>query len=1141
MCGLKSKLLLPEFEQFINEHHILGIGETKLCEDDVIQFPGYTFFSKFRKRCIRKSGGLGIFVRNDLLSYIDLIEIDSEYLMVLKISRYKSNCNNDLFITFVYLPPEGSDYSNSDSITEIEQELLPIIENSKYFYFMGDCNARVGAIPEYNHFNINHSTAEHLGIDDDVIRYLNNVNELSSHGIPLTRNSSDKSSNNFGHKLLQFCKNNNLYICNGRCENDRVGAFTTTRGSVIDYLISNLEGILQLESFTVYDYSPFLSDIHSALTFTFNMCIKNVDTAKNTKSHKIWESAKKEAFANNIDRNSVREIKQSLESIHSRFNKKQLEDILQQIKTLFVNSAKRSFKKHTVISTKVRHTKPWFGLQCRKAQKRYYLARRNNFIQKNESSKRRLVNSCKKYKSTVKKYHNKYIKKIQQDIRKLSNHNPKDYWRLINSINKKRDETPIEMETLLDYFRTINADDPEDQNVTAPEPTFEQNRGSLEDTALPIPPSALNDPISLNEIISAIKTLKANKSSGIDEIINEYITSTTQVMLPIYELLFNVILDSGFIPEDWTKGIIVPIYKNKGNKRDPSNYRPITLLSCLGKLFTCILNNRLSKYMEDNKLMSEIQSGFRKQYSTVDNIFILYALLEFCKSKKTKLYCCFVDFTKAFDNIWRIGLWGKLLKSGIEGKILNVIKNMYADVKSCILVNGATSGYFKCEKGVRQGENLSPLLFSIYLNDVETTLFNDDCNGININISDDTTELMLKLLAIFYADDAALMSDNPEHFQYLLHKFGNYCKRWRLKINTAKTKIMILGGNSRSNNTSFTIEGETIEIVKEFKYLGVLFTQNGRFIRYLKYLSEVACKAMYLLRKRTVNLHLPIDCQLKLFDQTIVPILLYGCELSGFENQFTIEKIHLDFLRSVLKMKKSTPHVMIYGEFGRFPLDISIKVRMINYWSKLITGKEDKLSYKMYNVLLYLHRNNIYSSKWIICIQNILQSVGLHYVWIDNHVYNIKSLCNEVKNRLECQFIQVWNSDVYNSSKCINYRIFKTEFNLEKYITELSPKIRITLAKFRTTNNRLPIEKGRWENIERNQRYCHLCNNNSVGDEYHYLFECAYFTELRKLYLPRYYIRSHSTYKFAKLMSSSNMYLLSKVGEFISYILKKFL
>ena len=479
-----------------------------------------------------------------------------------------------------------------------------------------------------------------------------------------------------------------------------------------------------------------------------------------------------------------------------------------------------------------------------------------------------MINSCKKYKSIMNKYRKLHLQKLQNNIRKMRTSKPKDYWKLINSIDKKRDKSPISMESLFNFFKTLNIND---IDVTQQQPADLDAQNDVNGNNNT---QVLNDPITESEIFESIKTLKLNKSSGNDDIVNEYIISTKHIMMPIYIKLFNAILETGTIPTDWLTGIIIPIYKGKGSNLDPGNYRPITLLSCLGKLFTSILNNRLCKYIDENNILLESQSGFRKEYSTLDNIFSLYSLLEYHKSKKRKMYCCFIDFTKAFDNVWRIGLWQKLLKEGIHGKILNVIKNMYAEIKSCILLNGVKSEYFNCEKGVRQGENLSPLLFSLYLNDLEEFLLSKNSSGIEIEINDDQIELYIKLFAILYADDTILMSDDEKHFQNLLNYFAEYCKRWHLKININKTKIMVFGGNNRSNNKFFTLNGIIVEIVKEFKYLGVLFTQNGRFVQNTKNLSTLACKAMNLLRRRIVNLNLPIDCQLKLFDQTVVPILL---------------------------------------------------------------------------------------------------------------------------------------------------------------------------------------------------------------------------------------------------------------------------
>lgn len=217
----------------------------------------------------------------------------------------------------------------------------------------------------------------------------------------------------------------------------------------------------------------------------------------------------------------------------------------------------------------------------------------------------------------------------------------------------------------------------------------------------------LEAPFTPEEIVKVIKTLKNNKSVGIDGIMNEYIKATQALMVKVYTKLFNNILDTGELPSSWLTGLIVPIYKNKGDACSPDNYRGISLLSCLGKMFTTMVNNRLTDYANEQKLISENQAGFRKHYSTTDQIFVLKAIIDIYKHRKKKLYCGFVDFKKAFDCIWRAGLWIKLIENGITGKILKLIINMYKGIKSCVLIKGQQSDFFSCSAGLRQGENLS--------------------------------------------------------------------------------------------------------------------------------------------------------------------------------------------------------------------------------------------------------------------------------------------------------------------------------------------------------------------------------------------------------------------------------------------------
>ena len=116
------------------------------------------------------------------------------------------------------------------------------------------------------------------------------------------------------------------------------------------------------------------------------------------------------------------------------------------------------------------------------------------------------------------------------------------------------------------------------------------------------------------------------------------------------------------------------VYKNKGDKSEPKNYRPITLLSCLGKIFTSILNSRLCKYLDELLIINENQAGFRHGYSTNDHIFSLYALFELLKLKKKKLHCAFIDFQRAFDSIQRNLLLINVLENNIDGKFFRIIK-----------------------------------------------------------------------------------------------------------------------------------------------------------------------------------------------------------------------------------------------------------------------------------------------------------------------------------------------------------------------------------------------------------------------------------------------------------------------------------
>ena len=140
------------------------------------------------------------------------------------------------------------------------------------------------------------NVTETYGIDDDVINYLNNAQTLQNPGIKCIRKSHYKIKNNYGNKLLEICCNNNLYICNSRVKGDELGALTCVKGSVIDYLISTIEGILFVNNFVVHNYSPLFSDVHCAISFKITVCQNKTDDKAISFKQKQWEKSKKGHF-----------------------------------------------------------------------------------------------------------------------------------------------------------------------------------------------------------------------------------------------------------------------------------------------------------------------------------------------------------------------------------------------------------------------------------------------------------------------------------------------------------------------------------------------------------------------------------------------------------------------------------------------------------------------------------------------------------------------------------------------------------------------------------------------------------------------------------------------------------------------------
>ena len=204
---------------------------------------------------------------------------------------------------------------------------------------------------------------------------------------------------------------------------------------------------------------------------------------------------------------------------------------------------------------------------------------------------------------------------------------------------------------------------------------------------------------------------------------------------------------------------------------------------------------------------------------------------------------------------------------------------------------------------------------------------------------------------------------------------------------------------------------------------------------------------------------------------------------------------------------------------------------MANFCIKIAQGKYSKLSVIMYRLLLNLNTNSEYELPWIKTFQNIVYEICLSNVWHFPNVVNHKWLNNCRKIRLHDEYIQTWSSNVLHNDKCITYRIFKEVFEFESYLTLLPERLRIIFTQFRLCNTKLPIETGRWFNIDRNERHCILCNIKEIGDEFHLLFQCDTLRDQINRFLTRYFINRPNSFKFSVLF---NIHILNKLIKMAS-------
>ena len=395
-----------------------------------------------------------------------------------------------------------------------------------------------------------------------------------------------------------------------------------------------------------------------------------------------------------------------------------------------------------------------------------------------------------------------------------------------------------------------------------------------------------------DEIRRAMKSMKRGKAVGNDQIAVELLMYLGDTGVDILERLFNEMYNDGDIVDELLESTFIPTPK-KPKAIECGNYRTISVMSHTTKLLLKVLLNRLKSSIHQE--INECQYGFMPDKGTRNAVFVLKNLAERCIEVNKNLYCCFIDFTKAFDRVQHNILFELLSDLEFQDRDLRLVQHLYFKQKANIRLKDQLSNFVEIARGVRQGCVMSPDLFSLYseviLRSIDT-LEGVKIGGVNIN-------------NIRFADDTVLIAESEKSLQKLLDAVQKECENFEMQINVQKTEVMVFSKKKQPPKIKVSLNGEILKQVNQFKYLGSIMTSDAKSTVDIKCRIAVAKNAFIEMKAILTNLKMPFQLRYRILKCYITPILLYGSE-NWTLNKTDIRKIkaaEMWFLRRMEKVK----------------------------------------------------------------------------------------------------------------------------------------------------------------------------------------------------------------------------------------------
>ena len=446
--------------------------------------------------------------------------------------------------------------------------------------------------------------------------------------------------------------------------------------------------------------------------------------------------------------------------------------------------------------------------------------------------------------------------------------------------------------------------------------------------------------VNKNDIMKHLKTISSNSSPGVSGISIQIFKHCSDVLLPIINLIFNNCIQTCQLPAEWKCAVVTPLYKNKGDKGDINNYRGISVLPPIAKLFEKVLAEQINIYFVQNKLFYNCQHGFRANFSCETALHEVISKINNNTDKKLISLLLFVDFRKAFDLVDIDLLLLKLFHYGFNNDALKLMRDYFSNRQQLIKLRDSLSDISEIVLGVPQGSVLGPLLFIIFINDLP---------------------FYLDSLSILFADDTTIISDGNDldtvmsRFKNSIQNLLDWCNFNRMDINFKKTYCMFITNKRIELPTSIDIGNNImIEVVTKFKLLGI---QIDNKLSFEQHVSDTCLKINRKLFSIKRIFYLSTSVKLQFFKTFLLPHFDYCISLSIYFSKRAIQKLSNCYYMCLNKLFKFNLTNMTVNtindylkQYNLFSLQHRIVLRISTFVHKILHNKQPE---NLYNSLKF--------------------------------------------------------------------------------------------------------------------------------------------------------------------------------------------